>query len=132
MPSCKSRRARQGLGSQPFSRFAVPCAGEGCGAGYSTRSSPALALWQEHMPGGLHWSGLFRRGTRADDHARSDANVAALFFNFDERSERYNMPDTLKGQETAYLGKALCYSDMGAFSARSRSRVVRGTTPSAE
>ena len=29
---------------------------------HSTRFSPDLVLWQEHMPGGLHWSGLLRRG----------------------------------------------------------------------
>lgn len=82
---------------------------------HSTRFSPDLVLWQEHMPGGLHWSGLLRRGNslRITTHG-PDANVAALFFNFDERSERYNMPDTLKGQETAYLRKGhVCYSDMG-------------------
>jgi urea carboxylase-associated protein 2 len=40
--------------------------------------------------------------------------VAALFFNADQLLERYNMPDTLKGQYTAYLtaGYAL-HSDMG-------------------
>ncbi len=42
------------------------------------------------------------------------ANVAALFYNYEERLERYNMADTLKAQHTAYLTKGcVCYSDMG-------------------
>jgi urea carboxylase-associated protein 2 len=42
------------------------------------------------------------------------ANVSALFFNADMPLERYNMPDTLKAQFTAFLtaGRVL-YSDMG-------------------
>jgi uncharacterized protein len=82
---------------------------------HSTAFSPELVLWREHMPGGLHWSGLLRRGNTLRIMVQgADANVSALFFNFDERSERYNMPDTLKAQETAYLRKGhVCYSDMG-------------------
>lgn len=42
------------------------------------------------------------------------ANVGALFFNALERDERYNMPDTLKGQHIFYLHKPYClHSDMG-------------------
>jgi urea carboxylase-associated protein 2 len=42
------------------------------------------------------------------------ANVAALFYNQEERLERYNMPDTLKAQHTAHLTRGfVCYSDMG-------------------
>jgi urea carboxylase-associated protein 2 len=42
------------------------------------------------------------------------ANVSALFFNRDDLLERYNMPDTLKAQYTAFLtsGRVLL-SDMG-------------------
>jgi uncharacterized protein YcgI (DUF1989 family) len=42
------------------------------------------------------------------------ANVSALFYNAEEKLERYNMADTLKAQHTAHLtaGHAL-YSDMG-------------------
>ncbi|MDG2971199.1 urea carboxylase-associated family protein [Pseudomonas extremaustralis] len=82
---------------------------------HSTSYSQELALWRERMPGGFHWSGLLRRGNslRITTHG-PNANVSALFYNFEERSERYNMPDTLKGQSTAYLRKGLvCYSDMG-------------------
>lgn len=72
-------------------------------------------LWQELVPGGAHWSGVLRRGTtlRIQD-LEGGANVSALLFNYEEKLERYNMADTLKGQHTAFLTKGnVCYSDMG-------------------
>jgi len=72
-------------------------------------------LWEETLPGGAHWSGVMRRGTalRFTD-VEGGANVAALFWNFEEKNERYNMPDTLKAQHTAYLTRGHCgFSDMG-------------------
>lgn len=72
-------------------------------------------LWQEAVPGGCHWSGLMRRGTalRLTD-LQGNANVSMLLYNADEKLERYNMPDTLKAQHTAYLTTGnVCYSDMG-------------------
>jgi len=72
-------------------------------------------LWEETLPGGAHWSGVMRRGTalRLTD-IEGGANVSALFWNFEEKSERYNMPDTLKAQHTAYLTRGHCgFSDMG-------------------
>jgi uncharacterized protein len=37
-----------------------------------------------------------------------------LFYNAEDKLERYNMPDTLKAQHTAFLTKGnVCYSDMG-------------------
>jgi uncharacterized protein len=91
----------------PLARAAVPA--------HSTPYDPALVLWQEAMPGGCHWSGRLRRGTSlrlTDPQGR--ANVSALFFNADEKTERYNMPDTLKAQHTAHLTRGhVCYSDMG-------------------
>jgi urea carboxylase-associated protein 2 len=82
---------------------------------HSTAYSPELSLWRETMPGGYHWSGLLRRGNSLRmTCGGDDANVSALFFNHEDRNERYNMPDTLKQQETAYLREGLvCYSDMG-------------------
>ncbi|ENH6339656.1 urea carboxylase-associated family protein [Burkholderia vietnamiensis] len=82
---------------------------------HSTPFDPTLTLWKERMPGGLHWSGLLRRGNSLRISTLGPrANVSALFFNFEDRSERYNMPDTLKIQSTAYLREGLvCYSDMG-------------------
>jgi len=91
----------------PLARAAVPA--------HSTPFSEDLVLWHEQLGGGSHWSGVLRRGNTlrlVDVEGR--ANVAALFFNLEERTERYNMPDTLKAQHTAFLtrGHAL-YSDMG-------------------
>lgn len=76
---------------------------------------PDRFLWEEKLPGGCHWSGILRRGTalRLTD-LDGRANVSALFFNAEEKLERYNMADTLKAQHTAYLTKGhVCYSDMG-------------------
>ena len=36
------------------------------------------------------------------------ANFSALFYNFEEKTERYNMPDTLKAQHTAFLTRGHC------------------------
>ena len=42
------------------------------------------------------------------------ANVSLLLYNFEEKLERYNMPDSLKAQHTAFLTTGnVCYSDMG-------------------
>jgi uncharacterized protein len=91
----------------PLARATVPAT--------STRYSPELVLWEDTLPGGASWSGLLRRGNtlRLSD-VQGRANVSALFFNHEDRNERYNMPDTLKAQHTAFLtrGHAL-YSDMG-------------------
>lgn len=82
---------------------------------HSTQYSPDLTLWTEVVPGGLHWSGLIRRGNTLRITAlEGNANVSALFYNFDDRAERYNMPDTLKQQGTSHLREGLvCFSDMG-------------------
>lgn len=91
----------------PAARAAVP--------GHSATFDPALVLWNELMPGGAHWSGILRRGNtlRLTD-LHGSANVAMLLFNQEEKTERYNMPDTLKAQHTAFLTRGrVCYSDMG-------------------
>lgn len=72
-------------------------------------------LWEETLPAGTHWSGLIRRGTalRITD-VDGGANLSALFYNPEDKLERYNMPDTLKAQHTAFLTTGhVCYSDMG-------------------
>ena len=72
-------------------------------------------LWDEVIPGGNHWSSLVRRGTalRLTDLA-GGANCSALFYNAEDKLERYNLSDTLKAQHTAFLTKGhVCYSDMG-------------------
>jgi uncharacterized protein len=72
-------------------------------------------LWSEILPGGATWSHVLKRGTslRITD-VEGNANVAAYFLNFENRSERFNLPDTLKAQHTARLcaGHVL-FSDMG-------------------
>jgi urea carboxylase-associated protein 2 len=91
----------------PLARAAVPAT--------SARFAPERVLWEEDLPGGCHWSGLLRRGNtlRLTD-LEGRANVSAVFYNQEEKSERYNMPDTLKAQHTAYLtAGCVCYSDMG-------------------
>ncbi len=74
-----------------------------------------VLLWQDLIPGGAHWSAIVRRGTtlRLTD-VKGGANCSAIFFNQEEKLERYNMADTLKAQHTAHLTKGhVCYSDMG-------------------
>ena len=76
---------------------------------------PELVVYDEVLPGGAHWSIQLKRGysLRLTD-LDGGANVGALFYNQDEKSERYNMPDTLKAQYIAYLTAGyVCYSDMG-------------------
>jgi urea carboxylase-associated protein 2 len=79
-------------------------------------TTPAMkTLWEETLRGGAHWSGVLRRGmslTLAAQHP--GANVAALFYNYEQPLERYNMADTLKAQHTAMLTAGhVLYSDMG-------------------
>ena len=91
----------------PLARAAVPA--------HSTAYAPELLLWEDTLPGGASWSGRLRRGTtlRVTD-LLGRANVSLLLYHWDERSERYNMPDTLKAQHTAYLTRGhVLFSDMG-------------------
>ena len=78
-------------------------------------SKPSSIIWSETFPGGAHWSGVMRRGTclRITD-IEGGANVPMLMANLEVISERYNMPDTLKAQKTAFLTVPnACFSDMG-------------------
>lgn len=76
---------------------------------------PHELIHREVLDGGLAWS----RRLAANQVLRivdttGRACVSALFYNARDPIERYNMPDTLKAQYTAFLtaGRAL-YSDMG-------------------
>jgi urea carboxylase-associated protein 2 len=72
-------------------------------------------IHQSTLRGGAMTSLVLRRGLALRLVAGGDgANVSALFFNAAAPLERYNMPDTLKSQYTAYLaaGRVL-HSDMG-------------------
>ncbi|KUM41916.1 urea amidolyase associated protein UAAP1 [Pseudomonas sp. EpS/L25] len=72
-------------------------------------------LYDEILPGGGHTSFVLRRGQllRLTDQ-EGGANVSLLLFNALDKSERLNLPDTLKCQHTARLTAGHClYSDMG-------------------
>jgi len=72
-------------------------------------------IWTERVPGGAHTSFVMRRGTRLRITAEdAGANASLVLYNYEQPSERYNMPDTLKGQHTAFLTlHHVLYSDMG-------------------
>jgi urea carboxylase-associated protein 2 len=72
-------------------------------------------ILEESLRGGQMWSRVLRRGqTLRLTDVQGGAAVAALFYNAEEPSERYNMPDTLKAQHIARLTAGLVlYSDMG-------------------
>lgn len=79
-------------------------------------------LREEILPGGGHLSFVLKRGQslRLTD-IQGGANVSMMLLNAHEKSERLNLPDTLKGQHTARLTAGHCfYSDMG--------RVLAGIT----
>jgi uncharacterized protein len=83
--------------------------------GPSSNDDTTAPLLRETLRGGQAWSRRLRRGQRLllrDVEGR--ACVAMLLYNARQPLERYNMPDTLKAQFTAFLtaGRAL-YSDMG-------------------
>lgn len=73
------------------------------------------SLWTELLPGGHHWSGRIQKGAVLQLKALgANANVSLFCVNAEDKLERYNMPDSLKGQHTAFLtaGNVL-YSDLG-------------------
>ena len=72
-------------------------------------------LFEDLVPPAATWSHVLKRGTalRITD-TEGDANVGALFYNWENPTERYNMPDTLKAQHIARLTRGnVLYSDMG-------------------
>ena len=72
-------------------------------------------LYEETVPGGGHTSFVLKRGQllRITD-IKGGANVSLLLLNAHEKSERLNLPDTLKCQHTARLTAGHClYSGMG-------------------
>ena len=77
-----------------------------------TEPQPIL---EEPLRGGQMWSRVLGRGqTLRLTDLEGGAAVAALFYNAEELSERYNMPDTLKAQHIARLTAGfVLYSDMG-------------------
>jgi len=72
-------------------------------------------LYKELVPGGGHTSFVLKRGQllRITD-LEGGANASLLLLNAAEKSERLNLPDSLKCQHTAKLTAGHClYSDMG-------------------
>src|SRR6185295_9876809 len=72
-------------------------------------------LFEDLVPPAATWSHPLKRGTalRITD-TEGHANVGALFYNWENPTERYNMPDTLKAQHIARLTRGnVLYSDMG-------------------
>ena len=77
-----------------------------------TRNSP---IFERTLHGAGMWSAVISHGKRLRlTDLDGGANVGMLLYNALERTERYNMPDTLKGQHIFYLRAPYClHSDMG-------------------
>ena len=72
-------------------------------------------LFEKSLDGAGMWSAVISRGKRLRlTDLDGGANVGLLLYNTHESTERYNMPDTLKGQHIFYLRAPYClHSDMG-------------------
>lgn len=72
-------------------------------------------FYEKTLTGAGMWSSVVSRGKRLRlTDLEGGANVSMLLYNALERHERYNMPDTLKGQHIFYLRAPYClHSDMG-------------------
>jgi urea carboxylase-associated protein 2 len=72
-------------------------------------------IFSKNLTGAGMWSGVISRGKRLRlTDLTGGANVGMLLYHAHERQERYNMPDTLKGQHIFYLRQPYClHSDMG-------------------
>jgi urea carboxylase-associated protein 2 len=72
-------------------------------------------IYQVELTGAGMWSKVIGRGKilKLTD-LEGGANVGMMFYNANERTERYNMSDTLKGQQVFFLEQGLClHTDMG-------------------
>lgn len=72
-------------------------------------------LYEHELSASGMWSQIIGRGkTLRLTDLEGGANVGMLLYHASERQERYNMPDTLKGQHIFYLRAPYClHSDMG-------------------
>jgi len=72
-------------------------------------------LYTKVVEGAGMWSSVVSRGkTLRLTDLEGGANAGILLYNADQPTERYNMPDTLKGQHIFYLTSPYClHSDMG-------------------
>lgn len=78
-------------------------------------TDPAAALYTRTLTHAGMWSAVISRGkTLRLTDLEGGANVGMLLYNAEVTTERYNMPDTLKGQHIFYLRHPYClHSDMG-------------------
>lgn len=81
----------------------------------SSSETAAKPLYEWTVPGAGMWSKVIGRGkTLRLTDVEGGVNCAMLLYNALEKQERYNMPDTLKGQHIFYLTAPYClHSDMG-------------------
>ena len=72
-------------------------------------------IYETTLHGATMWSNIISRGkTLRVSDLEGKSNVGMLLYNAYEKEERYNMPDTLKGQHIFYLTAPYCvHSDMG-------------------
>ena len=73
------------------------------------------AIYKVELTGAGMWSKIIGKGKvlKLTD-LEGGANVGMMLYNAEQRTERYNMPDTLKGQQVFYLCQGLClHTDMG-------------------
>ena len=77
--------------------------------------APAAPLYTRTLTHAGMWSGVVSRGkTLRLTDLEGGANVGLLLYHADTTTERYNLPDTLKGQHIFYLRHPCClHSDMG-------------------
>lgn len=78
-------------------------------------TAPGAPLYQRTLTHAGMWSGVISRGkTLRLTDLEGGANVGLLLYNAAVPGERYNMPDTLKGQHIFHLRHPYClHSDMG-------------------
>ncbi len=78
-------------------------------------TQPDAPLFSRTLTHAGMWSGVIGRGrTLRLTDVEGSANVGMLLYHADLLTERYNMPDTLKGQHIFYLRHPYClHSDMG-------------------
>lgn len=78
-------------------------------------TTPDAPLFTKTLTHSGLWSGVIGRGkTLRLTDLQGGANVGVLLYHADVPSERYNLPDTLKGQHIFYLRAPYClHSDMG-------------------
>lgn len=81
----------------------------------AARNESMKPIFEKTLHGAGMWSGVISRGKRLRlTDTDGGANVGMLLYNALERTERYNMSDTLKGQHIFYLRAPYClHSDMG-------------------